>query len=216
MDELQERDLRPDSALVLGYGTVGQASVHALEEELIDRSRIHVVDPDPVCRRIAAAEGHPVSEALPRGLKQRFGLVLGCAGRTSFRPSDRHLLQDEALLVSGSSASVEFGRENFVYAADEQHDDEFELLGDRADLFGDIHADLTFGFEGGNRFTLLNAGFPINFTGKLAHLPTEAIEPTHCLLHAAAHDVLHDPRPGLREIADAHDEWLFPRSVARL
>jgi len=215
-DELEERRLTPTHALIMGFGSVGSACARALGPDGVGVPHIDVVEKDPEKRSSAQSAGFQALEGIPDSDRANYDLVLGCTGGTSFKPGDRHVLRNHAVLASGSSASVEFDRENWVDEADRDSRDALELVGDREAMRSEIHSDMTFRFEDDRELTILNSGFPINFDGHLTHLPTVAIEPTHCLLHAAVSEVSRKSTPGLAALDGEVDSWLLREAVAGL
>lgn len=213
---LAERRLTPSHALVIGFGTVGAACVRVLRSDHAGAASIDVLEKDDSKAASIRAAGCSPLKKLPEFDATRYDFVLGCTGGTSFKPTDRHLLEDHAILASGSSGSVEFNRENWVDEADSDQRDAFELQGDRAGMRKTIHSDMTFAFEGGRHLTILNAGFPLNFDGGLTRQPTAGIEPTHCLLHAAVAEVLRKESPGLYPLSAQIDDRLLKEAVAGL
>ena len=141
---------------------------------------------------------------------------MGCTGYNSFKLDQRALLADEAILASGSSAAVEFNRPAFVELADRYPDDEIEILDREKTIAQGIHAKISFQQEGGKKFTFLNAGFPVNFDGRLECLPTRTIQATHCLLFSAACQVLQQKSPGLRLIDAEIDNWIYENAINQL
>jgi len=145
-----------------------------------------------------------------------YDLVVGCKGYASFELGQRRLLRDGAILASGSSAAIEFNRAGFVELADRYPDDEIEVVDREGTIKNGIHATVTIAQEGGKTFSFLNAGFPVNFTGAMECLPARMIQPTHCLLYAAARQVLQEKRPGLSAIDPRLDHWIHEHAVKML
>ena len=107
-----------------------------------------------------------------------FDLVLGCTGRNSFTFRDVHLAGDRPVLASASSADVEFGRAEFVEAADRFPDDEITVIEpDNARASG-LHAPLAIQTSTSQILTFLNADFPVNFDGGPEGLALVMIQPT--------------------------------------
>jgi S-adenosylhomocysteine hydrolase len=201
---------------VIGYGAVGKATVEQLAQKT-RRALIDVIDVDEQALR--AASGVVSSRGTRfRGRKElsrerQYELVLGCTGYNSFRLDQRGLLADDALLASGSSAAVEFNRTGFVELADRRSDDELRILDRAKTRKAGIHSPIRFAQEGGKTFTFLNAGFPVNFDGRMESLPARIIQATHCLLYAACIQALNQKQPGLKRINSADDQWIFDNAL---
>lgn len=204
-------------AAVLGFGAVGEAVTNALQRAH-PALRIDVVDPDVAKHpAIAAAGAKPFTE-LPERLAEadRYDLVTGCTGYNAFKLHERRLLAKHAMLASGSSAAVEFNRAGFIELADAYPDDEIEVLNrDQLRAHG-IHATITMRHEGGRVMHFLNAGFPINFDGRMECLPARVIQPTHCLLYHAGRQALATESPGVHRVDSEVDSWLLEHAPAAL
>jgi len=88
------------SALVIGFGTVGDATTRALRETN-EGTRIDVFDTDPgKAPAIATLGARPLPSFPDRGA---YDLGVGCTGYGSFPLEKRSILADEADLASGSS-----------------------------------------------------------------------------------------------------------------
>jgi len=77
---------------------------------------VFVYDPDPTRQRLAESRGHTLWNR--SDLTTRFGVVVGCSGRSSFAIGDYVYLADKAVLASASSGSVELSRQDFIDLAD--------------------------------------------------------------------------------------------------
>jgi hypothetical protein len=146
-----------------------------------------------------------------------FDLVLGCTGTNSFTIRDVHLVGDRAVLASASSADVEFGRAAFVEAADRFPDDEIEVIdADNARARG-LHAPLAIQTSASQVLTFLNTGFPVNFDGGPEGLSLVMIQPTRCLLFAAAVQASYrQTEAGLGQLDQRVDEWSLKNALATL
>jgi S-adenosylhomocysteine hydrolase len=203
------------SVAVIGYGTVGAATVDRLVAKAT-RASIDIVDISPEARKSAALVSPRCNPLAALRDEARYDLIVGCTGYTSLRLEQRKLLADGAYLVSGSSAAVEFNRARFVELADGAPDDEIEILDREKTIRGGIHATIRFRHEGGRTFSFVNAGFPVNFDGRIECLPPRLIQATHCLLYAAALQALRQQEPGLDRIDRQTDSWLHERAIAAL
>jgi len=173
-----------------------------------------VIDIDPKTHEEISSLGCRPLRWLDR--KCVYDLVAGCTGYASFPLSQRSLLADGAVLVSGSSAAIEFNREKFIELADASPDDEIEVLDREVTRRKGIHATITLRQEGGKRFSFLNSSYPINFDGSLECLTIPAIQPTHCLMVAAARQAIRGKMQGLHPIHPIMDEWIFQHGVKSL
>lgn len=218
--------LRPEGVehiAVLGYGAIGEACAHRLHHEFRHAS-MTVIEGDEERLRTAksaypnATVERTLASTAPRHKEKRpdYDLVVGCTGRNSFILQDRHLLASNAILASGSSAAVEFDRAGFVDLADYREDDEIEVLNRAETHASGIHADITLRFEKGLEVTFANAGFPVNFNGRRECLPDKAIQPTRCLMYAAAQQVTRQQESGLRYLSSTADDWIHTEALACL
>jgi S-adenosylhomocysteine hydrolase len=189
----QFRVNRASLCLVLGYGTIGRQVAHYLRSFV----QVHVFDAKAIRRKQAAHDGFPIwsREYGPGALK----LVVGCSGRHSFGVEDYRSLDSHAVLVSASSGSVELSRNDFIdFASTSRIDDIFietdRLLEDR------IHQALWMRLVD-RRAVFLNAGFPINFDGRLNCIPARYMQPTALLMVQGAVQALSSPEPGLVPIS---------------
>lgn len=194
---------------VIGFGAVGRATT----ERLLTKSpmaKIDIIDIDKSKREEAMTLSSRITSLKSLNKKQEYELIVGCTGYTSLELADRKLLVNGAYLASGSSAAVEFNRQGFVELADKYPDDEIEILDRKESVNHGIHADILFSQEGGKKFTFLNAGFPINFDGKMESQPPRIIQVIHTLLYSAAIQVVENYNPGvLQRINEEKDHWIF-------
>jgi len=204
-------------AAVLGFGPVGEAVTTALRRAH-ESLRIHVVDPDTAKHDRIAQEGAAPLTELPDRLAEadRYDLVAGCTGYNAFKLHERRLLAKHAILASGSSAAVEFNRAGFIELADAYPDDEIEVLNRDAVRAQGIHATITMRHEGGRVMHFLNAGFPVNFDGRMECLPARVIQATHCLLYHAGRQALAAESPGVHRVDVEVDRWLLEQAPAAL
>lgn len=206
IEDLKAKKIIPKHTLILGFGSVGSSTAFEIQSKF-PTSTIDILEVEKEKLLWAEEMGFAVHKKLPQEAPSHlFDLVVGCTGKRTFTPSDRKLLDDKALLASGSSAAVEFDRKNFVDQADMIKDDDFEVLTPR-ELPNKLHTDIMFRHSPENKtFTIMNSGFPMNFKGTLGFIPSELIEPTHCLLHAATHEVIGSSQPGLKNLNKKSDK----------
>ncbi|MBE0593405.1 MAG: hypothetical protein IH616_13495, partial [Gemmatimonadales bacterium] len=104
----------------------------------------------------------------------------------------------------------------FIELADAYPDDEIEVL-DRDTVTKDgIHATIAMRHEGARVMHFLNAGFPVNFDGRMEYLPARVIQATHCLLFHAGRQALATETPGTYRINPEVDAWLMQHAPAEL
>ena len=198
---------------LIGFGSVGQATTLALLRLKPD-VQLDVVEIDEAKHKHISILGCQPMKELPHA--KQYDLVAGCTGYNSFKLHQRALLADEAVLASGSSAAVEFNRADFVELADAFPDDEIEVLNRSETIAKGIHATIEFQQEKNKRFFFLNAGFPVNFDGRMECLPTRLIQATHCLLFATSRQALRSKSPGFEKIDAAADNWIHTQALNEL
>ncbi|MCZ6573362.1 MAG: hypothetical protein O7C98_09375 [Planctomycetota bacterium] len=192
-------------AVLLGYGAIGSRVAKFLETYLgFRRDRVHVFDPHTQSLEAATAAGFGIWDRADRGT--RFSLVIGCSGRASFRVGDYVYLEDGAVLASASSGSVELSRQDFIDLADTSEDDDIWIEKDGLDR-GRIHTDLRFRLVD-REATLVNAGFPVNFDGRVNCVPTQYMQPTALMMVAASVQALSTPERGRVDLAPDFCEWV--------
>ena len=133
-------------------------------------------------------------------------MLFGCTGHTAFGWNDRKKVNHNGLLISVSSASIEFSRSNYIEFANLYPDDPIDIK--VVEPAKGIHSDLLF-VDKSSSFYFINSGFPVNFTGKKECLPIKFIQPTHALLYAASYQVLNQPKTGLQPLNEEYDNWIY-------
>jgi S-adenosylhomocysteine hydrolase len=193
-----------EKALLIGFGAVGKEVTKELRR-IIPEAQIDVYDINWRNKKKEIKEiGAKSLEQIP--FDGEYDAVFGCTGKSSF-PFDRtHILADDAKLISGSSAAVEFNREDFIDQALIDANDDFYVRNLDETRQQGIHASIKI-TKNGKNFSFLSAGFPVNFTGAVECLPTKIIQITHGLLLAAANQVLTRPKIGFNEICKEYDNW---------
>lgn len=191
--------------LILGFGAIGsQVARFAADYLSFERDLIHVFDPNPLRRREARDRGFSMWRR--KDLGTRFQLVIGCSGRASFTVDDYVHLDDGAVLASASSGSVELSREDFIELADSSKIDDIKIL--RQDLNKtDIHSDLRFHLVD-REVTFLNAGFPVNFDGRVNCVPTRYMQPTATMMVSASLQAISCSTKGLVKLDRNFCEWV--------
>ncbi len=210
-----ERISNASRIAVIGCGVVGEATLGDIWRICPD-AKIDVVDVDATVRAKASRLSENC-EGLPRLRDDReYDIVIGCTGYNSIHLDQRKLLADEAVLASGSSAAIEFNRAGFIELADRYDDDEIEVVNRTKTISEGIHSEIFLKQEKGKTFSFLNAGFPVNFDGRLENLPTKMIQATHGLLFMASIQALAQNGPCMSTINPDDDEWIFKRAVDEL
>jgi len=210
----EERICNAKHIAVIGFGVVGEKTVEEICR-FYPEADIDIVDIDADARAKASEAGENC-EGFPQLRDDReYDIVLGCTGYNSFHLDQRKLLADEAVLASGSSAAIEFNRAGFIELADQYDYDEIEIVNRTKTISEGIHAEIIMR-EKEKTFSFLNAGFPVNFDGKLECLPTKMIQATHGLLFMAGIQSLTQEGSGITTINPDEDEWIFNRAVREL
>ena len=188
-----------EEALVLGYGAIGEQVASFLREQLhLPGARVSVSDPLAANQEKAARRGFAIWDR--DELRPRFSLVVGCSGQASFGLGDSVYLRDQALLASASSGSVELSRQDFIELADSSDADDLWVQREGLDL-RNIHAPLTLHLVDRD-VTFVNAGFPVNFDGRLTVCPARYIQPTPTMMVAATVQAAQALRSGARGVQD--------------
>jgi len=193
-------------ALIIGYGAIGKA----VAEEFARDGRDVVVYDNQVTRLAQAArDGYRIIPDL-RSALARGGVIVGCTGLPVLGHADYPEIADGSLLISASSADVEFRAWNLRARG--------ECLGDPA-IWGrepQYLSQKTPDSEGrrwdhpcfslykiasqARSFYLVNGGFPVNFNGDVDPIKPSEIQLTRSLLYAGAVQASHTTRPGLHEL----------------
>lgn len=207
---------------VIGYGSIGSAvyqSIRNLTEGKCN-SDVEIIEIDySKWNEIKNLEGTPNPKS---ELSNKYDILFGCTGNESFGWGDRYKVNSGALLVSVSSASIEFSRGDFIEIAELYNDDPITIEpysgkeGYNSNST-DLHADLQFkDLKNGLNFIFINSGFPVNFTGERECLPIDFIEPTHVLLYAACYQVLNQPKQGIQILNEEYDAWIYYNAFTKL
>ncbi len=211
----EERIFRARHIAVIGCGVVGEATVKEIAR-ICPEGKIDVIDVDASVRAKASLLSNNC-EGLPQLCDDReYDIVFGCTGYNSFHLDQRKLLADKAVLASGSSAAIEFNRAGFIELADQYEDDQIEIINRTKTNAEGIHAEIFLRQEQGKTFSFLNAGFPVNFDGRIECLPTKIIQATHGLLYMAGIQSLAQQGPGINTLNPDVDEWIFKQAIREL
>lgn len=142
------------TALVIGYGSVGYHIANELKNSLPWKMKTAVYDLDVELRKKAKEDGHIVDDDI-RALIPDARLVIGITGRTSIRRDEILLLRHRCILLSSSSDQVEID----LQALRDLSGKPQPLIEPGIGKVGDIYR-LT---SNKNEILLLTEGYPINF-----------------------------------------------------
>jgi S-adenosylhomocysteine hydrolase len=193
--------------LVLGYGAVGrQVAAH-----LRRFAKVFAFDTKRARRNLAIRDGLPLWD--PRSQIEaetpiQFKLVVGCTGRASFKVGDQCFLDRHAVLASASSGSVELSRSDFIDLAAASSRDDISIRDVKVPR-GQIHCDLRMKMVD-RSIVFLNAGFPINFDGRVNCIPSKYMQPTATLMVYGALAAAETAGKGLIEV-----DRTFSRELTR-
>ena len=211
----REFAITPDApCLVLGYGAVGEQVARHLRHV----AQVYVFDVDARRRRRAVRNGHRLWDRrgqalIPDEQLIRFKLVVGCTGRASFSVGDHVFLDRHAVLASASSGSVELSRGDFIDLAAASEIDDIHIDQDGlAD--GGLHHDLRMQLVDRD-VVFLNAGFPINFDGRVNCVPSRYMQATATLMVHGAVQAL-GAQPGIQDVDHGFSQWLTGAFKAQL
>lgn len=190
---------------IIGYGSIGASVFEAIKKLVDPPYDIDIVEIDfKKWEGIEKLKGNPLSDLTGNG----YDMIFGCTGETSFEWKDRGKVNRDGLLISVSSATVEFSRHNYIEYAKLYPDDPIEITPEYPSK--GIHSDLLFESRDEDiRFYFVNSGFPVNFTGDQECLTRKLIQPTHALMYAACYQVLNQPKTGLQPLKEEYDNWIY-------
>jgi S-adenosylhomocysteine hydrolase len=204
-------------ALVIGYGAIGKA----VGDELRRLGyRVEVFDSDPCKRADARQDGLRVHAGLHEALAGG-GIVVGCTGLPTLGPVDYDHIPDGTILISASSADVEFRAWNLRSAG--------RCLGRPQDWAlatvaeGEAHDPRRghpcfslFRVENRQgRFFLVNGGFPVNFDGGVDTIAPAKIQLTRALLYVGAWQASLTREPGLHDLDGSVQQRLLDTYLGR-
>lgn len=166
-----ERELADADALVVGIGAVGMEVAKQLRSKV---ARLAVYDVNDERLAVASNDGFHVV-GLRYGLS-RSQIVIGCVGKNWLPEVAEQLIQDGAILASGSSSNVEFLGLDVL---DEYDEAAFQLA----------HRDYLVKVQSGKAW-VLNAGFPVDFDGSPDPIPPKVIQFTRALMLAGIYQAM--------------------------
>jgi len=178
-------------ALVIGFGAIGQAVSAKLRS--LGRT-VSVFDTDRNSRLEARDAGYRTYDRLHSALR-RNDLIIGCTGKPAIERADHLAIRDGAIMVSASSADVEFRAWQMRPNA--------ECLGAPEHWNGATGSDghpcfsLYRVSNGRTNFYLVNGGFPVNFNGGVDPIAPGQIQLTRGLLYLGAVQASHAIAAGL-------------------
>lgn len=200
-----------DEILIIGFGSIGKMTTQEVKK-ICDRTHIHVFDTDPNKQKEITSMGVKVLTELPE--KGEYTSVFGCTGYASFPIEKTQILADNAFLVTGSSAAIEFNREKMIDLAYLSDTDAFYILEPEKTRKKGIHATINLSKDG-KEFSFANAGFPVNFDGSVECVPYEIIQLTHGLLLAASLETLSS-EPGFSNLNQKDDRWFQENGILEI
>lgn len=176
-----------DTFAIFGYGSIGKAVVKTLVEEHQLPEEQLIVKPDPKEAFYSLKQGRLSDRVdLDALLQLNVRVVIGCTGERAFLNSHLPLLSSEALLISASSGTMEFPRNEWIAAAENSHAGHISLSEiNRLRDSKDIHQILQFELNG-KTVLLANSGYPLNFEGEVNSSPPEAMQLTVALMLTGA------------------------------
>jgi hypothetical protein len=196
--------------LIIGYGAIGRAVSIELRRRGLD---VAVHDARDEQRSFAKQEGFETCSDLSAALRGG-GLIVGCTGKPVLDREHYRQIPNGSILVSASSADVEFRAWQLRPTA--------ECLG-RPESWGatgggpDRNHPCFSLYRARNslgRFYLVNGGFPVNFSGGVDPIPPEKIQLTRSLLYLGAVQASRTEDPGLHCLDDGLQRSLMDAFAA--
>jgi len=196
--------------LIIGYGAIGRAVSFELRRRGLE---VAVHDARAEQRSFAKQEGFETCSDLSAALRGG-GLIVGCTGKPVLDREHYRQIPNGSILVSASSADVEFRAWQLRPTA--------ECLG-RPESWGATGGgpdrdhpcfSLYRVRNGQGRFYLVNGGFPVNFSGGVDPIPPEKIQLTRSLLYLGAVQASRTEDPGLHSLDDGLQRNLMEAFVA--
>ena len=167
-----ETRLAKSDVLVVGIGAVGMEVAKQLRSKV---ARLAVYDLND--ERLAVASDHGLhAVGLREGLSCSH-IIIGCVGKNWLPEDGERLVQDRAILASGSSSNVEFLGLDVLDGYDEAG---YQLA----------HRDYLAKVQNNGKAWVLNAGFPVNFNGSPDPIPPETIQFTMGLMLAGIYQAV--------------------------
>jgi len=221
LEKLDRVDKNLGNILVIGYGPVGKSTAMSLKGICSQNEKIHVFDTEPKKKDEIGNDGF-VSLAEIDEKIEYFDAVFGCTGFRSFNVKDTSILRDDAILSSGSSATVEFNRREFLELSNDPNSG-IHVLNREYTRKSGLHSDISL-TDHNKKFTFLNGSFPINFQPEyLECVPHWIIQSTHALLIAGANEVIKINKNHCRQkkkwffhLNDEDDNWILEKSLEKL
>jgi len=195
-----------ERALIIGYGAIGRA----VSADLRQRGcRVAIHDRNEEQRTVAEVDGYPVYRDLRTAMGREACVILGCTGKPVFDQGDYAHIPDGAILVSASSADVEFRAWQLRVAGECMGRP--EAWGGPVDATDASHPCFSLFriANGGRRFYLVNGGFPVNFNGGIDPIPPNKIQLTRALLYLGALQASSETEPGIHELSNRFQHRLM-------
>jgi hypothetical protein len=195
---------------LIGFGNIGKATAYELLKLNLDKP-IDVYDKNWKIRENDIKKiGANMLKKFPK--VGAYNTLLGCTGEAAIHDMKQlKILASNSVLVSGSSAAIEFNREKFIDHAYESDTDDFYVIEPEKTRTRGLHTSIRMHLNDTD-FSFLNAGFPANFDGSIECVPALLIQPTHGMLLAAAYEALGQ-RPGLTQLNEKYDNWFFTHGL---
>ncbi len=174
-------------ALVIGYGSIGRAVSAVLRDSGHD---VAIYETDAGRRVAAFHDGFDVCHMLRPAL-ERGGIIVGCTGLPVLDHEDYRHIGDGAVLISASSADVEFRawqlRRQGENLGRPQAWDKLSGSGSTHDMRTQHPCFSLYRIQQQQRrFYLVNGGFPVNFDGGIDPIEPRKIQLTRSLLFLGA------------------------------
>jgi S-adenosylhomocysteine hydrolase len=175
------------NGLVVGIGAVGIEVAKHLRNRV---TTLAAYDVNEERLAVASNAGLHITE-LRYGLSEGH-IIIGCVGRNWLPDDGEQLIQDSAILVSGSSSNIEFLG---LDALDGHGEADIQLA----------HHDYLVKVQDGKAW-ILNAGFPVNFDGSPDPIPPEIVQFTRGLMLAGIYQAMESSSTE-RSLVSLNERW---------
>lgn len=173
--ERLSKSLDGQSAIVTGFGTIGQATAKELRAANVD---VLIVEPNDTKRRLAKSLGFRVAAAPPLEALRKTDLFIGTTGERTLTLEQMRELKSGVIVASASSKQAEFAMGDLRKAASNAR----EIPSDTP-LVTLPTKEYTLG---GKKLIAMGDGWPVNFDGDVgAHFPQE-IQLTRAIMLSGA------------------------------
>lgn len=209
-----------ESALVIGYGSVGSAVAEALRER---GKTVHIYDADPEkSTRARLDAGDPplvVHDSLDAALPNAQTLI-SCVGQRTLEAADHRKLPDGAVLVNAASSDDELGPEDLLpfRSRGGAHDEEGRIwthFQGKPICLGHgearAHSSSVARLPNGHELLVVGNGYVVNMTGERDPIPPRYIQLTRSLLYLGALAAVRADGPGLHDVPEDWQRELVDR-----